>query len=169
MLSDQIKQVMRAKGLSQKALAEALGVNLQRVKNLTAGNVHKLNPDEARALVTRLHVRADWLVTGEGAVFQTPQEQELERRQELLRDASKTASTLKLSERHQAFVRDILVGAALKQSDLLRATINGFLAEHATELQREDATKAAQNFNVQIGQVGAGDIVDNKRKKSSKD
>jgi len=62
---------MKECGLTQTALAEVLGVNLDRVKNITSGRAKKLTREESEALVKKLHIRAEWLVTGEGAMFQT--------------------------------------------------------------------------------------------------
>ena len=132
---------MAARGLKQAELAEVLGVPLDRVKSLTSGRVTKLTPDEARALVQKLHVRGDYLATGEGAIFQSPQEVQLDVTMQLLKEASTTVQTLGLSERYQMFVRDILFGVALKKAELLIATIEGFLAEHRGPPPQSDGAK----------------------------
>ena len=67
-----IRRVMRARGLSQKQLAEVLGASLERVKSLTTGRVAKLAPAEIRALVERLQVNPVWLTTGVGEMFTAP-------------------------------------------------------------------------------------------------
>ncbi|WP_340569898.1 helix-turn-helix transcriptional regulator [Stenotrophomonas sp. G106K1] len=127
MVSSLIRQIMDDGGFRQVDLAERLGVSIDRVKNLTSGRVKKLSSEEMRALVEKLHVRAEFLATGNGPVFAQPAEVELGRRMKLLSDASQKASTLDLPETYQALVRDILVGAALGQSDLLQTTIDGFV------------------------------------------
>lgn len=85
---------MEAKGLSQKELAEALGVTLDRVKNITSGRVKKLAPMESRALVEKLHVRGQYLATGETPIFKSPAELELDRRLSAISEASAAAGTV---------------------------------------------------------------------------
>lgn len=91
-ISALVKCIAKAKGLSQKALAEILGVPLDRVKSLTSGKVKKLAPEESKALVDKLHVRAQHLATGEGPLFMSPQELELERRLAAVKTATQAAS-----------------------------------------------------------------------------
>ncbi|PSD18875.1 hypothetical protein C7E19_01890 [Stenotrophomonas maltophilia] len=95
-----------------------------------------------RGLVEKLHVRAEFLATGGGPVFAQPAEVELGRRMKLLSDASQKASTLDLPESYQALVRDILVGAALGQSDLLQSTIDGFV--HDVRSATDESTVAVK-------------------------
>lgn len=87
-----VKQIAEAKGLTQKDLALLLGVSLDRVKSLTSGKVKKLAPEEAKVLVDKLHVRAQHLATGEGPLFMSPQELELERRLGAIKTATRSAS-----------------------------------------------------------------------------
>lgn len=82
---------MASRGLSQRDLAQLLDVSLDRVKSLTAGRAQKLAPAEAKALVEKLHVRGEYLATGEPPIFKRPNELELERRMEALKIASQLA------------------------------------------------------------------------------
>lgn len=82
---------MESRGLSQKELAEILGVPLARVKNITSGRVKKLAPAEARGLVEKLNVRGQYLATGEPPIFKSPAELEFERRLGALGDATAVA------------------------------------------------------------------------------
>lgn len=68
-IAAQLKALMLAKRLNQRALADLLGVPLQRVKNLTAGNIQKLTREECQALVCKLNVSSDWLLTGQQPMF----------------------------------------------------------------------------------------------------
>lgn len=142
MVSLLIRQIMEDGGFRQVDLAERLGISIDRVKNLTSGRVKKLSSDEMRGLVEKLHVRAEFLATGGGPVFAQPAEVELGRRMKLLSDASQKASTLDLPESYQALVRDILVGAALGQSDLLQSTIDGFV--HDVRSATDESTVAVK-------------------------
>jgi transcriptional regulator with XRE-family HTH domain len=69
MISELLRKIMQECGLKQKDLADVLGVPLQRVKHLCAGNVHKFAADETRRLVQTLNLNAHWLATGTGAMF----------------------------------------------------------------------------------------------------
>lgn len=69
MISELLKKIMQECGLKQKDLADVLGVPLQRIKNLCAGNVQKFAADETRRLVQTLNLNAHWLATGTGAMF----------------------------------------------------------------------------------------------------
>jgi len=61
---------METCGLKQADMAQLLDVNLDRVKSLTAGRVKKLAPEEMEALVTKLRISPDWIVSGgQGEMF----------------------------------------------------------------------------------------------------
>lgn len=58
--------------LKQSDLLEVLDAPLDRVKGLTSGRIKKLKQSEMEALVTKLRIRPDWLVSGgQGAMFLT--------------------------------------------------------------------------------------------------
>jgi len=63
-----MKRVMRAHGLKQSGLAQVLGASLSRVKAITSGRVNVLKREEQDALVSKLGVRAEWLISGRGAM-----------------------------------------------------------------------------------------------------
>lgn len=111
MISELISLVLREFGLNQAQLAEVMGVNVQRVRNLSAGLVKKLTREESEALVKKLHIRAEWLVTGEGPMLQTPDEQEFQRRLDALALASQQAGASGMT-REQA---DLLQQCAVNQ------------------------------------------------------
>jgi len=64
-----MKEVMRACNLKQSDLAEVLGASLSRVKAITSGRVRNLTREEHEALISKLGIRAGWLITGEGDMF----------------------------------------------------------------------------------------------------
>lgn len=128
-------------GLSQKDLAGALGVPLDRVKSLSSGRVKKLAPDETRALVEKLHVRAQFLATGEGDVFQAPQEQLLDSRMQSLRQSTDMAVELGLPAREGELVRDILFGAAIRSPALVRETIENYVVDRQKTGTRSKPTQ----------------------------
>lgn len=113
MISSLLKQVMKECGLQQKALAEVLGVTLDRVKSLTSGKVHKLTREESEALIKKLNIRGDWLATGEGPMFQSAGEREFQRRLDELKSATDSARGSALPEDKQRLMQELLfyVGA----------------------------------------------------------
>lgn len=123
MISELLKQVMKHYGLSQKALTEVLEVNLQRVKNLTSGKVDKLTREEVDALIRKLHIRGDWLATGEGPMLQSEGEREFYRRLEGVKSATQTASSLALPEAKQRLMQELLFYAQAGDIEALSATL----------------------------------------------
>ena len=135
---------MEEGGLKQLDLAEALGVSIDRVKSLTSGRVKKLSAQEMRDLVEKLHVRPVFLTTGEPPVFHRPEDVALNERMQLLSDASQKATALDLPMRYQVLVRDVLVGAALGHSPMLKATIDGFVLDEIADRGSANAVGAAK-------------------------
>lgn len=62
--------VMKKTGLKQAPLADLMGSSLSRVKAMATGRVQELKREESEALVKKLNIRAEWLVTMEGPMFQ---------------------------------------------------------------------------------------------------
>jgi hypothetical protein len=108
MISSLLKQMMKHYGLSQKAVAEVLETKLDRVKSLTSGRVDKLTREEADALIRKLHIRGDWLATGEGPMLQSEGEQEFYRRLDGVKSATQTASSVELPEVKQRLLQELL-------------------------------------------------------------
>lgn len=153
MLVTLIKRVMKECGLQQKGLAEVLGVKLQRVKDITAGRVEKLTREEAEALVKKLNIRGDWLVTGDGPMLQSDKEREFQRRVDSLKNASEQAANSGLDTAQQRLLQEILFYAeagnigelakrlvALSPDEL--ALVENFRACPPEEKQHIEATSA---------------------------
>lgn len=96
MISELIKRVMIECDLSQKKLADVMGVKLQRVKHLSSGWAKKLTREEAEALVKNLNIRGDWLATGEGPMIQSSGEQEFQHRLDAIKTATERVADLGL-------------------------------------------------------------------------
>jgi transcriptional regulator with XRE-family HTH domain len=75
--SARLRQAAEAKGLKQQALADLMGVNLDRVKSIYSGKVKKLEASEVMALEKNLHLRPDFLLRNEGPMFKTEAEQKV--------------------------------------------------------------------------------------------
>lgn len=89
-------------------------------------------------MVHKLHIRGDWLATGEGPVQQTKQEMALEQSQQLMLETTQRATSLDLAPERQMFVRDILWGVAMDNAKLLNATIDGFFAMRKRKRRAKD-------------------------------
>jgi len=113
MLSAKICTLLDLTGFTQKKLGDLIGVPPQRIKNLVSGRVQKLTQAEAQALVAKLGVRSDWLLTGEGPVFQEEGERELARRLRHLSESSRAAQSLASSGQGQRIAQQILQAHAL--------------------------------------------------------
>jgi transcriptional regulator with XRE-family HTH domain len=123
-LDQRIKQIMQALGLTQAGLARELGITVDRVKSITRGKATKLHQAEAKTLVEKLHVRGDFLATGQLPVLQSPSEEEFERRLDLLRRASQSVQSLEIPEQYKRPARDLIVGAAMHDSAVVMGAID---------------------------------------------
>lgn len=127
MISTLIKQVMKECGLPQKALAEVLGVELQRVKDITAGRVKKLTREEGEALIRKLHIRGDWLATGEGPMIQSAGEQEFQRRLDVIKSTTERVAALGLpvekAQRLHELLSMIEIGNTQRIGEILEAPL----------------------------------------------
>lgn len=128
MISSLIKSLMKDRGLTQRALAELMGVSLDRVKSLTSGKAQKLTREETEALVRKLHVRADWLATGEGPMRQPVLNQQTEQLLALVNVASEMAGRLPVSPEHKTLVQEVLFFAQSGNLEQLAATVERFAA-----------------------------------------
>lgn len=124
LLSELLKQVMRECGLKQSDLVELLGVSLSRVKAMTSGRVKNLTREESEALITKLHIRGDWLATGEGPMLQSEGEREMGRRMDLLKLATGKAQIDGLEPHYSRLLMEILFYADLGDADALRKALN---------------------------------------------
>lgn len=119
LLSDKIREIKDALGLTQQQLAETLGVKLDRVKSLTSGKVDKLSQAEAKALVEKLHVHSTWLATGEGEMFQSPGEAKFTTSLVTLKQVSDAVTALGLPSERAAQARDITFAVLQGSADLV--------------------------------------------------
>lgn len=123
MISELLKQVMRECHLKQSDLVELLGVSLSRVKAMTSGRVKNLTREESEALIKKLHIRGDWLATGEGPMLQSEGERELGRRMDLLKLATGKAQIEGLEPHHTRALQEILFYAELGDAEALRRAL----------------------------------------------
>lgn len=114
---------MKECGLSQRAFAEVIEASLDRVKSITSGRVKNLTHEESAALIKKLHVRGDWLVTGEGPMFQAGMSKQFTELLAIVKSASETAGSLPLPPEQRRLVQEILfylqAGKSVALVDLL--------------------------------------------------
>lgn len=122
-LSEKIREIKAALGVTQPRLAEVLGVKLDRVKSLTSGKVDKLSQTEIKAIVEKVHVNPEWLATGEGEMFKPVAEQSFGGELATLEEATDAVTALPLSDDRKSQVRDILFAVASGKTDLLETAL----------------------------------------------
>ncbi|WP_420553998.1 helix-turn-helix domain-containing protein [Neptuniibacter marinus] len=142
-LSSQLKELMSYQGLKQKGLAEVMGVTVDRVKNLTRGRAGNLTREEGEALIRKLNVRAEWLATGDGPMFRSSSEEELERRLDAVAGATQRAQMSGLDADAQTRVQMLLTGIEIGNSDLVLQALNVLSADEKALLDdyRQSATE----------------------------
>lgn len=138
---------MKEFGLNQAALAELMGVKLQRVKNLSAGLVQKLTREEGEALIRKLHIRAEWLVTGEGPMLQTPGEQEFQRRLDVVAKASMEADAAKLTAAQTDVLQRIVLAVQTGDTAALQALLP-YVAQPGTAGPAHQVSQAARPYGL---------------------
>lgn len=146
LLSDKMREIKEALGLTQQQLAEALGVKLDRVKSLTSGKVEKLSQAETKSLVEKLHVNPRWLATGEGDMLRSAGEQAFAGELATLRQVTDAVTALPLSDDQKRQVRDILFAVQSGKIDLIQAALGQPLAaqpDHFVMVPRYDVQASA--------------------------
>jgi hypothetical protein len=138
MLSDQLRAIIDRGRLTQVALAQVLGVPLNRVKNLVNGRVQKLTQHEAQALVERLHVNPGWLTTGVGNIFKSEGEAAFDGRVWALKAASESVAKLDLPEPMRNQARDILFAVQTGQPGLLKDIFSRLASGNSSKPQELD-------------------------------
>lgn len=116
-----LKKVMRECKLRQPELAEVLGTSLDRVKSLTSGRVKNLTREESEALIGKLDIRADWLITGEGPMFQYDEEtqDEFVNRMQAIKRLGALINAMPLSQITRMRLSIVMTGDAEQDGRLL--------------------------------------------------
>lgn len=150
---------MRERGISQRELADVMGVDLSRVKNLCAGRLKKLTREEGEALIRKLHVRAHWLATGEGPMFESESERAFTSRIDKLGPVSKIAAKFGLSESEAHLLTEILFYTETGNVQRLRETMSKFAElspkESALLNYYRSSSEEARDALMKMGSVAA--------------
>jgi len=134
---------MKARGLQQKGLAEVLGVSLDRVKSLTSGKVKNLTREEHEALVKKLNVNADWLITGEGPMFEEETDEEYAEQIRATNRVRAIVEAMPLPEISRKRLQAILTGDPAQDGPLIADALRGDSGAIApTRPKADDRAKA---------------------------
>lgn len=71
MISSLFEQIKSKHAYSLQEMADVMGISLDRAKNLSTGRAKKFKPEETQILVSQLGISPNWLMTGEGEMFDT--------------------------------------------------------------------------------------------------
>lgn len=129
-----MKQLMADCNLKQKDLANLLGVPVDRVKNLTTGRAKKLTREEGEVLIKQLHIRGDWLATGEGPMFQSESEREMHARLNKISSATAKADLACLDQQQKAQLQEILFAAEMGDASVLQQLLTASLSQEEITL-----------------------------------
>lgn len=88
-MKERLKELRKKLNLTQRELAEKIGVSLTQVSDWERGR-YKLSPARIAQICAALNVRREWFETGEGDVLE-PQRPEKRTRDEILADAFELA------------------------------------------------------------------------------
>lgn len=126
MISVLIKKIMEERDLRQKDLAEVMEVPLQRIKRLSGGSAKNLTREEGERLIRKLNIRAEWLATGEGAMFRSKAEAERDKRVADIAASTGRAQLSGLTREQQALVAMLLTGLEQGNAEMVRNALDQF-------------------------------------------
>lgn len=89
MISSLFEQIKNKHAFSLQEMADVMNISLDRAKNLATGRAKKFKPEETQILVSKLGISPNWLMTGQGEMFDTqlPSHHELSIDEEMLLSA----------------------------------------------------------------------------------
>jgi phage repressor protein C with HTH and peptisase S24 domain len=65
-----IKEICRSVWMTMEELSQFTGIKGQRLRDISSGRVENFKPEELSIFVEKLHISPEWLMTGEGNLFQ---------------------------------------------------------------------------------------------------
>ena len=110
---------MKELKLGQKQLAVVLEVPLHRVKSLTSGRVQKLTREESEALITKLKINPEWLITGEGPMVEDETQDEFISRMQAINHMNAVVSALPLNELGRKRLQVLMTGDPAEDGRLI--------------------------------------------------
>lgn len=119
MISVLIGRIMEHFELKQQELANVLGVPLARVKRLAGGTVQKLTREESEALVTKLRINPEWLITGEEPMIEEETQEEFVSRMQATNHMNAVVAALPLNEIGRDRLQAVMTGDPAKDGKLI--------------------------------------------------
>lgn len=65
-----IREICQSVWMTMDELSKFTGIKSQRLRDISSGRVDGFKPEELEVFVEKLHISPEWLMTGEGYVFQ---------------------------------------------------------------------------------------------------
>lgn len=96
--------------LDQKALSELLDVPLHRVKSLSSGRVQKFTRKESEALVRKLKISPEWLITGEEPMVDDETDDEFADRVQAVSHMQRVVAALPLNDLERKRLQALMTG-----------------------------------------------------------
>lgn len=125
MISEQLIQILNYLQIEHQAFADLLGVKVQRIRNISAGNVKKWTREETEVLVRKLGISASWLATGLGEMLQSEAEKHLTAKLGDAKDMATLLETWGVTADKRSFLTDVLYAYELGADDELAKLLNG--------------------------------------------
>lgn len=119
MISVLIGRVMKHFKLKQQELADVLDVPLARVKRLAGGTVQKLTREESEALITKLKINPEWLITGEGPMVEEETQDEFISRMQAINHMNAVVSALPLNDVGRDRLQALMTGDPAEDGRLI--------------------------------------------------
>lgn len=119
MISVLIGKVMGHFKLKQQELADVMGVPLARVKRLAGGKVQKLTREESEALVTKLRINPEWLITGEGPMVDDETDDEFADRIQAVSHMQRVVAALPLDDLGRKRLQALMTGDPAADGELI--------------------------------------------------
>lgn len=132
---ERLRELMEARGLTIEAFAQLVGEKgPQRVKDVLRQK--QRIPEQMLAAMQREGFDVGYVLTGER---QSDREALLARNLGALRETTDVATSLELPAREGEFVRDVLYGVAVKNPQMLRETIENYVASRQPKPRKRSA------------------------------
>ena len=137
-IPDRMRELMAERRLTIEGFADLLGEKLQRVKDVLREKQRV--PESMLAAMQREHFDVGYVLTG---VREAKRQEKLAKSLGALSDSTSASTDLELPRREGEFVRDVLYGVAIRNSHLVRETIENYVVERQAKAAKKAAKKAA--------------------------
>jgi len=128
-ISTLLNLVMKEFKIDHAGLAEIIEVKIQRVRDLASGRVKKLTREESELLVSKLGIRAEWLITGDGPMLQDNEPQdEFVDRVRAINQGQALLNAMPISDATRQKTGALLTGDAAQDGQLIAYALRSEMA-----------------------------------------